>query len=118
NNKSDRIKVAYQKVTFYQGITYYRDGKYTAALNYFDKSQTFPIDKAILIQSHFWKGETHGVNNNLIEAAKSYEAVLRLNPNANDPYLIKTHYGLASTYFNSDQYSKAEVQYKAYTDKL
>src|SRR5690606_34179582 len=33
-------------------------------------------------------------------------------------YLIKAHYGLASTYYNSDQYAKAEVQYKAYTDQL
>src|SRR5690606_4072438 len=88
NNKSDRIKAAYQQVTFYQGITYYRDGKYTPALVYFDKSQTYPIDRNILIQSHFWKGEAHAANNNLIEAAKAYEAVLRLRPNANDPYLI------------------------------
>lgn len=117
-NKSDRIKAAYQKVTFYQGITYYKDGKYNPALSYFDKSQTYPIDKNILIQSHFWKGETHAVSNNLIEAIKSYEAVLRLKPSANDPYLIKSHYGLASSYFNSDQYTKAEAQYKVYTDKL
>ena len=118
NNKSDRIKAAYQQVTLYQGITYYRDGKYTPALAYFDKSQTYPVDRNLLIQSHFWKGEAHAVNNNLAEAAKAYEAVLRLRPNANDPYLIKTHYGLASTYYNSDQYAKAEVQYKTYTDKL
>lgn len=118
NNKSDRIRAAYQQVTFYQGITYYRDGKYTPALAYFDKSQTYPVDRNILVQSHFWKGEAHAVNSNLIEAAKAYEAVLRLRPSANDPYLIKTHYGLASTYYNSDQYAKAEVQYKAYTDKL
>lgn len=118
NNKSDRIKAAYQQVTFYQGITYYRDGKYSPALAYFDKSITQPVDRNILLQAHFWKGEAHAVNNNLIEAAKSYETVLRLRPSANDPYLIKTHYGLASTYYNSDQYAKAEVQYKAYTDKL
>lgn len=118
NNKSDRIKAAYQKVAFYQGITYYRDRKYSPAIAYFDKSQTYTVDRNILIQSHFWKGEAHAANNNLIEAAKSYEAVLRLRPNANDPYLIKTHYGLASTYYNSDQYAKAEVQYKAYTDQL
>jgi len=118
NNKSDRIKAAYQQVTFYQGITYYRDGKYTPALAYFDKSQAYPVDRSLLMQSHFWKGEAHAANNNLIEAAKAYEAALRLRPNANDPYLIKTHYGLASTYYNSDQYAKAEAQYKAYTDKL
>ncbi|MEX2592775.1 MAG: tetratricopeptide repeat protein [Anditalea sp.] len=118
NDKSNRIKAAYQKVTFYQGITYYKDGKYTQALNYFDKSQTYPLDKDILVQSHFWKGETHAVNNNLLEAAKAYEAGLASSPNANDPYLIKTHYGLGYAYFNSDQYSKAETQFKSYTDKL
>src|SRR5690606_23687426 len=105
-------------VTFYQGITYYRDGKYSPALAYFDKSITQTVDRNILLQAHFWKGEAHAVNNNLIEAAKAYEAVLRLRPSANEPYLIKTHHGLASTYYNSDQYAKAEVQYKAYTDKL
>lgn len=118
NNKSERIKVAYQKVSFYQGITYYKDGKYTPALSYFDKSQTFPVDRAILLQSHFWKGEAHAVNNNLLEAIKSYEAVIALRPNANDPYLIKTHYGLGYAYFNSDQYGKAETHFKSYTDKL
>src|SRR5690554_3434491 len=117
-NKSDRIKAAYQKVTFYQGITYYRDGRYSQALNYFDKSLTFPINKSILVQSHFWKGETHALNNNLPDAIKVYESVLASRPDSSDPYLLKTHYGLASTYFNSDQYSKAEVQYKTYTDKL
>lgn len=118
NIKSERIKAAYQKVAFYQGITYYKDGKYSPALNYFDKSQTYPIDKNILIQSHFWKGEAHSLNNNLLEAARAYEAVLALKPLPNDPYLIKTHYGLGYAYYNSDQYSKAETQFKNYTDKL
>jgi tetratricopeptide (TPR) repeat protein len=117
-NKSERIKAAYQKVTFYQGITYYKDGKYNPAIAYFDKSQTFPVDKNILVQSHFWKGEAYSVTNNLLAAAKAYEAVLALRPNANDPYLIKTHYGLGYAYFNSDQYAKAEGQFKSYTDKL
>jgi FimV-like protein len=118
NNKSDRIKAAYQKVTFYQGITYYKDGNYNQALKYLNKSQTFPLDKNILIQSHFWQGEAHAVNNNLAEASKAYEAVLALKPPPNDPYLIKTHYGLGYAYFNSDQYSKAELQFKSYIDKL
>lgn len=117
-NKSDRIRAAYQKVTFNQGITYYRDGRYSPALTYFDKSQIYPLDKNILLQSHFWKGEVHALNNNLLEAARSYEAVLALRPSANDPYLIKTHYGLGYAYFNTDQYNKAEGQFKSYTDKL
>ncbi|HLU88423.1 MAG TPA: tetratricopeptide repeat protein, partial [Cyclobacteriaceae bacterium] len=117
-NKSDRIKAAYQKVTFYQGITYYKDGRYSQALNYFNKSQTFPVDRNILVQSHFWKGETHALNNNLPEAIKAYEAVLSLKPASTDPYLLKTRYGLGYAYFNSGQYNRAESQFKIYTDRL
>lgn len=116
--KSDRIKAAYQKVTFYQGIAYYRDNKFSLALQYFDKSLVYPLDKNLQVQTQFWKGETHAANNNLQEAIKAYERVISMKPVANDPSLIKTHYGLGYAYFNTEQYAKAEGQFKAYTDKL
>jgi tetratricopeptide (TPR) repeat protein len=117
-NKSDRIKGAYQKVTFYQAMVYYRDNKYPAALQLLNKSQTYPVDRNLLVQSQFWKGEIHAVNGNLPEAIKAYEAVIALKPSPQDPHLLKTHYGLGYAYFNSENYPKAEVQFKVYTDKL
>lgn len=117
-NKSDRIKGAYQKVTFYQAMVYYRDKKYPGALQLLNKSQTYSIDKDLLIQSQFWKGEIHAANSNLPEAIKAYEAVLGLKPSPQNPHVIKTHYGLGYAYFNSENYPRAEVQFKAYTDKL
>lgn len=117
-NKSDRIRGAYQKVTFYQAMVYYRDGRYPGAIQMLTKSQTYPVDRNLSVQSQFWKAESHAANNNLNEAIKAYEAVIAMRPNAQDPNLIKTHYGLGYAYFNSERYSQAEAQFKAYTDKL
>ena len=117
-NKSPRIQSAYQKVAFYQAMVYYRDQKYKPALSYLDKSQAFPVDRDLFLETHFWKGEILTADGNLPQAIRAYEAVRALNPASNHPFLIKTHYGLGYAYFNSKQYLKAEEQFRAYTQKL
>ena len=117
-NKSPRIRSAYQKVAFYQAMVYYRDQKFKQALALLDKSQAFPEDREMLLESHFWKGEVHAADGNLPQAIRSYEALRALKPATNHPFLIKTHYGLGYAYFNSQYYPKAEEQFRAYTDKL
>lgn len=115
--KSDRIKSAYQKVSFYQGITYYNDSKFNPAINYFTKSQTYPMDRELVNQADFWKGESFAAQNKLPEAIKAYEAVVA-SARGNDPALVKTHYGLGYAYFNTQQYDKAERQFRSYVDKV
>jgi tetratricopeptide (TPR) repeat protein len=116
--KSDRINAAYQKVSFFQGIVYYRDKRNDLATQYFDKAISTPIDKDLVNQAHFWKGENYATKDNLVDAIKSYESLQALRPHANDPFLIKSHYGLGYAYFNSQQYVKAEGQFKSYVDKM
>jgi tetratricopeptide (TPR) repeat protein len=117
-SKSPRIQAAYQKVSFYQAMVYYRDQKYKLALTYLDKSQAFPSDRDLLLETHFWKGEILAADGNLPQAIRAYEVVRSLNPATNHPFLIKTHYGLGYAYFNSQQYPKAEEQFRLYTEKL
>jgi tetratricopeptide (TPR) repeat protein len=117
-NKSSRIRAAYQKVAFYQAMVYYRDQKFKQSLSLLDKSQAFPEDRNLLLETHFWKGEIHTADGNLPQAIRSYEALRAINPATNHPYLIKTHYGLGYAYFNSQNYPKAEEQFRAYTQKL
>ena len=116
--KSPRIQAAYQKVAFYQAMVYYRDQKYKQAISFLDKSQGFPSDKDLLLETHFWKGEVHTADGNLPQAIRSYEAARAMNPASSNPYLIKTHFGLGYAYFNTQQYSKAEEQFRLYTEKL
>lgn len=116
--KSPRIQSAYQKVAYYQAMVYYRDQKYKQALALLDKSQAFPVDKDLLLETHFWKGEIHTADGNLPQAIRSYESIRATNPASSNPYLIKTHYGLGYAYFNSKSYAKAEEQFRLYTEKL
>lgn len=117
-NKSPRIQSAYQKVAYYQAMVYYRDQKYKQSLALLDKSQAFPIDRDLLLETHFWKGEVNTADGNLPQAIRSYEAVRAMNPSTSNPYVIKTHYGLGYAYFNSQNYPKAEEQFRLYTEKL
>ncbi|RZS97612.1 tetratricopeptide repeat protein [Cecembia calidifontis] len=116
--KSDRIREAYQKITFYQGIVYYRDKRYDLATTYFDKSLSTPVDRDLVVQVHFWKGENFAAKGDLNQAIRSYEAVQASRPRANDPFLIKSYYGLGYALFNSEQYARAEVQFRNYVDRL
>lgn len=116
--KSPRIQAAYQKVAFYQAMVYYRDQKYKQAISLLDKSQAFPSDKDLLLETHFWKGEVHTADGNLPQAIRSYEAARAMNTESSHPFLIKTHYGLGYAYFNTQQYPKAEEQFRLYTEKL
>ena len=116
--KSSQIQSAYQKVAYYQAMVYYRDQKFKPALAYLDKSQAFPVDRDLLLETHFWKGEVHAADGNLPLAIRSYEAVKAMKPASNHPFLIKTLYGLGYAYFNSQQYPKAEENFQSYTSKL
>lgn len=116
--RSARINAAYQKITFYQGIVYYRDKKHDLANTYFDKSLKVPEDRDIVVQTHFWKGENFSSQDNLPQAIKSYESLQSLNPRSSDIYLHKSYYGLGYALFNTQQYAKAETQFKYYIDRV
>ena len=115
--KSERMRAAYQQITFYQGIVYYRDKKHDLAGTYFDKSINTPVDRNLLVQAHYWKGENFAAADKLPQAIRSYEALQALRPNANDPFLLKSYYGLGYAFFNTQQYAKAEAQFRQYVDK-
>ncbi|WP_192349568.1 tetratricopeptide repeat protein [Algoriphagus sp. Y33] len=116
SNKSPRIREAYQKVAFYQAMVYYRDQKWNPALAYLDKSLQYPVDKGMVLDSHFWKGEINSAADNLPQAIKSYESVINQRPSGANGTVAKTHYGLGYAYFNSQQYSKAEEQFRKFTE--
>jgi tetratricopeptide (TPR) repeat protein len=112
-NKSSRIQEAYQKVAFYQAMIYYRDQKLEQALTYLTKSQAFPSDKNHLGETNFWKGEIYSAQENLGQAISAYQtAVKQISPTSE--YALKAGYGLGYSYFNSQEYGAAEVQFEAY----
>jgi len=116
--KSDRIKGAYQRVTFYQGLVYYRDKRHDLANTYFEKSANTPTDKELLAETYFWMGENFAANNKLKEAAVAYEKLQGARPGTNNIFYLKSFYGLGYSYFNLNQYNKAEIQFKSFVDRM
>jgi tetratricopeptide (TPR) repeat protein len=115
-SKSERIREAYQKITFYQGIVYYRDQKYDLAATYFDKSITTAVDRNLVLEAMFWKGENLAAKGDLPQAIRAYENLQNQRPRNDHPFLIKSYYGLGYAYFNTEQYSKAEAQFSKYAN--
>lgn len=58
-DQSPRIKEAYQKVTYYQGIQDYVAKDHGSALEYFNKSLSVPVNARIKALCTFWTGEIH-----------------------------------------------------------
>lgn len=116
--KSSRIQGAFQKVAFSQGMVYYRDRKWLEAITLFDKSLRFPVDRNLVLESHFWKGEVYAASGDLFNSIQSYEAALLGGRTTSSAYLTKSLYGLGYAYFNLENYSKAAENFKTYTDRL
>src|SRR5690606_33759151 len=82
-NKSDRVKRAYQKVTFFKGTEFFNNAKFYNAVQMFEKSLEYPLDKEFVVLAHFWSGEACTTGKKYDEAIASYYADLIID-NEND----------------------------------
>ena len=112
-SNSPRLQLAYQKVAYYQALIYYRDQKFEQALSYLTKSQNYPSDRSLLVETHFWKGEIYSAQDAFDQAISSYQLAIN-QTSASDPYFLKATYGLGYAYFNTQAYGPAEQQFQKY----
>lgn len=117
------INQSYQKVTYYRGIELFSQGVYDAAVVHFDKSLTQAIDRNLIAQANFWKGEAYFRLNQLKNSIESYQKFVQayavtdqLGP---ENSLIAAHYGMGYAYFKQNDFVAAISQFEsAYTGIL
>lgn len=114
-NRSLRLNTAYQRITFYKGVENFNNNDFKSALDLFNKSTQFPLDKDVYIAANYWKGESHSVLKEFDEAVNSYSKVFQ-NANSKNDYHLKTRYAIAYAYYNLAKYDKALEHYKAYVE--
>lgn len=115
--KTDRVKRAYQKVAFYKGAEYFNDARFYNAVQMFEKSLEFPLDKAFVVMAHFWSGEAYNTGRKYDDAINEYSGVFR-NTDENDILFTKARYGIGYAYFNKKEYDKALPHFRTYVSKL
>jgi TolA-binding protein len=114
SNRSERINATYQRVTYYQAVSYFNDSKFPEALALLEKSLQYPYDTEIRAASFFLKGEALSIAQKWEEAANAYAAVFRTSNANKTDYYIKSRYGIGYAYYNNKQYDKAATHFRAY----
>ena len=80
-NKDDRMKVAYQTVSFNRAVQLFHNGEYAKALKRFKDVKRYPVDKKLNAESLFWIAECKYHKGELDEAISQYEE-FRMEPGA------------------------------------
>lgn len=123
-NKTLQVRKAYQKVSFYAGTQAFNQSSYREAVELFDKSLEYPIDREIVAAASFWKGEAYSIGSKYDEAINAYAAVFRALGDQrrlegmNEMYFLKARYGIGYAYYNTKQYEKALEHFEAYVNTI
>ncbi|SMG14713.1 Tetratricopeptide repeat-containing protein [Marivirga sericea] len=113
DNKSLKLKEAYQKVTFYQGAEFFNQADYYRAMQFFKKSVEYPQNKSLLGETYFWMGESFSTGKKFEEAINSYLKSMR-NSTSSDSWYSNLNYGMAHAYYNEKQFEKSLQYFKDY----
>ena len=113
--KSDRIKRAYQKVAFYRGLEFYSDLKFDESISLFDKSLQFDrFDSRLKARTYYWRAEAYYRTKEYELARDDYNKFM-LIPGAFglDEYQL-AHYNLGYVYFNLKDYTSASRWFRKF----
>lgn len=78
NNKTPKLREAYQKVAYYRGMQLYRDNQIELARQHFVKSNTEPIDPSIKASCIYWLGDIAHKNKQYNESIRLMNQFLTL----------------------------------------
>jgi len=114
--KTPRLNIAYQRVTYYKGLEYFNNDKFSEALVLLKKSAAINLDRDVTIACYFYAGEIYSANQKFDDAVESYAAIFRI-PNAEKNSLYyKTRYGIGYAYYNQQKYDKALTHFREYVE--
>ncbi len=115
--KSTKVKRAYQMITFNEGSRQFNLGRYHQAIDLFEKSTEYPVEKDVLLKANYWKGETYYLMNQFDDAKNSYATVFRLDDAGQSEAYLKSRYGIGYIYYNEKNYERALPHFKYYVEK-
>jgi tetratricopeptide (TPR) repeat protein len=114
NNISFENKSAYQKVCFYRGLELFNEGRYSAAIQVFEKSLEEPSDSIFKARAIYWKAECDYQLLNFNASLTSYKQFLQL-PNSSKTSEINTiYYNVGYTNFKLKKYQDAINQFNRF----
>jgi TolA-binding protein len=112
--KTKDLEYAYQKVAFYRGVDLFNTGSYSAAITHFEKSLTYPLDRTLNAQAHYWKAESLYILRNFDDAINSYQSFMNEPGAAALPEYFTANYNIGYSHFKKRSYPSAIQAFRKY----
>ncbi|MCF8229586.1 MAG: tetratricopeptide repeat protein [Bacteroidales bacterium] len=116
NNKTTKLKKAYQKIAYYRGIELFNTRQYKEAIELFKTATEYDYDAKITAQANYWMGDAFYRLKNWWGAMKYYKLFLNDRAARVLPEYSKAYYNLGYTYFKRKDYSDAVDNFRDFLE--
>jgi len=114
-NRSNDLRKAYQRVTFFRGLELYNDQHYGEALEKLERSLDYgELDRDLKARTYYWIAESNYRLGNFDDAMAGYTDFIEAPGAATQPEFELANYNLGYVYFNKKQYANALVWFRKY----
>ncbi len=119
-NRSSKLNLAFQTLSYNLAVAAYNANKFEESIELFDNAIENQESQVIKAQSIFGKAEALSQLKKYQEAIQNYSPLLVNVPEVENPvdFQQKVRLGLAYAYFNTKDFTKANVLFKTYADKM
>ncbi len=118
SSKDNRLREAYQKVTYYRGVEQFRNKQYADAVSMFDKSLVYKeMNSELMAQALYWRGEANYHLGRNDAAVIDWESFRKLPGASSMPGYDLIDYNLGYVFYNEGEYAKALPYFIAFSNR-
>lgn len=107
-NPDNNVKAAFQRITYFRALEHYNAGDYKQAADLLGKSLQNRYSIKYTALAGFWQGEIMFNEGRYQEAARKYDAYIKLSPK-NERENMLARYNIGYTYFNRKNWDVART---------
>lgn len=114
---NEKIREAHQRIAFFRGIELFNDRNHSEAINAFNSSLKFPLDRNLRAEAIFWIAESYYSLNKIDSALANYNLFLQSPGAVSSKYYNHAQYNIAYCHFNKKDYRRALTSFRLFTEK-
>lgn len=114
-NKTPKLREAYQKISYNKATTLYADRDYSTAIAYYDKSIRYRLDMKLAAMSTYWRAEANYRLRKYDEAILGYNAFIFQPSAILTPHFNEANYNVGYAYFKLKKYAEATTWFRKFT---
>ncbi len=115
-DKSLRIRTAYQTVAYDKAVSLYLEDRYPRAIELFKKARIYPVDQAIKAKSLYWQAQCYAEMSRKEQALATYEEFRKAPGAFSMPWYARSYYDAGYLLFRDSAYKEAATEFRKFVD--